>query len=171
MAGRGPAPKPPGTRARRNADPVHLRVVTVEPTKQPGLPEVWRNEVVIDSETGEETLKRRKMTWPPQTIAWWQMWDESPLSNEFTDSDWTYLLDTALLHAAFWSGNMKAAAELRQRVAKFGATPEDRARLRIQFAVADESERKAEEGRKRPAAKRTTSRKKTTDPRLALASG
>lgn len=171
MAGRGPAPKPPGTRARRNADPVHLRVVTIEPTKQPGLPDVFRNEWVYNPETGEDELKRKKMQWPAQTIAWWKMWDESPLSNEFTDSDWLFLLDTALIHAAMWSGDMKAAAELRQRVAKFGATPEDRARLRIQFAVADESERKAEEGRKRPPAKRTTSRKKTTDPRLALASG
>ena len=30
--------------------------------------------------------------------------------------------------------------ELRLRVAKFGATPEDRARLRITFAVADSAE-------------------------------
>ncbi|WP_443701391.1 phage terminase small subunit [Prescottella equi] len=36
---------------------------------------------------------------------------------------------------------------MRLRVAKFGATPEDRARLRIQFAAADEADGK----RTRPA--------------------
>ena len=39
------------------------------------------------------------------------------------------------------------AAELRLRVAKFGATPEDRARLRIQFAQADEADSKRPEKR------------------------
>jgi hypothetical protein len=68
------------------------------------------------------------------------MWNESPLSAEFTQTDWDFLLDTALLHARFWQGDPKMAAELRLRVAKFGATPEDRARLRITFAQADEAE-------------------------------
>lgn len=40
-------------------------------------------------------------------------------------------MDTALLHAELWSGNGAVASELRLRVAKFGATPEDRARLRM----------------------------------------
>jgi hypothetical protein len=66
------------------------------------------------------------------------MWAESPLSATFGQTDWDFLLDTAILHASYWSGDMGAAAELRIRVAKFGATPEDRARLRIQFAEADE---------------------------------
>ncbi len=35
------------------------------------------------------------------------------------------------MHAEFWLGNRSLAAELRLRVAKFGATPEDRARLRL----------------------------------------
>ena len=68
------------------------------------------------------------------------MWAESPLSADFTETDWDFLLDTALIHARYWMGTMSLAGELRLRVAKFGATPEDRARLRIQFASADESE-------------------------------
>ena len=40
-------------------------------------------------------------------------------------------MDTALLHAELWAGNAACASELRLRVAKFGATPEDRARLRM----------------------------------------
>lgn len=124
MAGRGPAPKPRDQRARRNAEPLPLRTYIVETADQPELPEFMP--------TG--------LAWPAQTRAWWGMWAESPLSDDFTISDWTFLLDTALLHAAMWLGDTKVAAELRQRVAKFGAPPEDRARLRITFAAADEAD-------------------------------
>jgi hypothetical protein len=68
------------------------------------------------------------------------MWADSPLSDDFTSTDWSELLDTARLHAAFWFGDNSVAAELRLRVAKFGATPEDRVRLRIQFAMAKNAE-------------------------------
>lgn len=122
MAGRGPAPKDPSRRARRNKEPQPLRVIHAEPTAQPDLP--------------------AHMDWPQATADWWAMWAESPLSAEFTSTDWAFLLDTALLHAALWSGDSKAAPELRLRVAKFGATPEDRARLRITFAQADDADEK-----------------------------
>ena len=120
MAGRGPAPKDPSKRARRNKDPQGLRVIWAEPKPQPKLP------------TG--------VKWHPQTRRWWKMWGDSPLAGEFTANDWSELLDTAVLHSAFWSGQTTLAAELRLRVAKFGATPEDRARLRITFAQADEAD-------------------------------
>ena len=125
MAGRGPAPganpaaKPEGRRARRGSSGPVMRVVEAEPVPQPDLPDV---------------------EWPARTLEWWSMWGESPLSAEFTSTDWSELMDTALLHAAYWSGDLKVAGELRLRVAKFGATPEDRARLRIQFATADRAE-------------------------------
>lgn len=132
MAGRGPAPKDPNRRARRNGDPVPLRVIHAEPTAQPELPSLTIRDdgriVVLD--------------WPDVTREWWQMWAASPLSDEFTETDWSELRDTARLHALFWLGDKSVAGELRLRVAKFGATPEDRARLRIQFAAADEAEAK-----------------------------
>ncbi|HEY9369747.1 hypothetical protein [Streptomyces sp.] len=57
------------------------------------------------------------------------------------ESDWYFLLDTALMHTTMWSkGQWTLAAEVRLRVAKYGATPEDRARLRMQFADADEKD-------------------------------
>ncbi|MGX7727587.1 phage terminase small subunit [Rhodococcus sp. 5G237] len=130
MAGRGPAPKDPSKRARRNADPVAMRVITADPTAQPGLPEVQL--------PGSD----EPFAWPEATQRWWKMWGDSPLAADFTANDWSELLDTALLHARFWSGDVKVAGELRLRVAKFGATPEDRARLRIQFAAADEADEK-----------------------------
>ena len=49
-----------------------------------------------------------------------------------TDTDWDFLLDTALMHHTMWAkARWEFAAELRLRAAKFGATPEDRMRLRL----------------------------------------
>lgn len=70
------------------------------------------------------------------------MWRDASQSEHFMASDWDFLLDTAVLHTAMWCGNAAVAAELRLRVAKFGATPEDRARLRMSFADADEKDAK-----------------------------
>lgn len=92
----------------------------------------------IEFVQGEQPDLPEGIQWPDRTREWWAMWAESPLSATFGQTDWDFLLDTAVLHAAFWSGDVSAAAELRIRVAKFGATPEDRARLRIQFSEADE---------------------------------
>jgi hypothetical protein len=129
MAGRGPTPKDPSKRARRNSTEP-LRVITAEPVAQPELPtiEVERDGVLVE------------FVWPARTLQWWQMWADSPLSAEFTATDWSELMDTALIHARFWGGQLSLAGELRLRVAKFGATPEDRARLRITFAQAEAAE-------------------------------
>lgn len=122
MPGRGPAPKRervrPNDTARREAE--FVRVADDGTLRGPDLPE------------GE---------WPVQTLLWWDTWRSSPLAQTFGDTDWQFLLDSALLHAELWRGNLAVAPELRLRVAKFGATPEDRARLRMQFAQADEAER------------------------------
>ena len=126
MAGRGPAPKPADQRVRRNADPSALRVIESDPVGQPELPELMPG--------GEP--------WPAQTVEWWRMWGEDPLSSEFRSTDWSELLDTAVIHGRYWSGEIKLAGELRLRTGKFGATAEDRARLRIQFAAADEADDK-----------------------------
>lgn len=119
MAGRGPAPKDPAKRRRRNAAPVPTTVVVDDgQVRGPDLPE------------GHD--------WPEQTRIWWETWRSSPQAQMMTDTDWSFLLDTALLHAELWSGNGAVASELRLRVAKFGATPEDRARLRMQVGEGDE---------------------------------
>lgn len=112
MAGRGPAPKDPAKRRRRNADPIPTTELSEDgQLRGPELPAGF--------------------SWPAPTRAWWQTWRESPQAQALTRTDWDFLLDTALLHAELWSGNGAVAAELRLRVAKFGATPEDRARLRM----------------------------------------
>jgi hypothetical protein len=121
MAGRGPAPKPADRRARSNPDPVPQTVLNARPVKAPSLP--------------------RDVDWHPRTKAWWNTWKSSPQASTFTATDWSFLLDTALMHHAMWSkGQWTLAAEVRLRVAKFGATPEDRARLRMVFAGGGQAE-------------------------------
>ena len=77
------------------------------------------------------------IAWTVQTAKWWLTWRRSPQAQTFTESDWDFLLDTAMLHQEFWSGSLSVAGELRLRVGKFGATPEDRMRLRLQVTAED----------------------------------
>ena len=153
MAGRGPAPKAPGARARRNKGP-EMQVLPARNAKQPALPKIPGR------------------SWPAQTRKWWKAWGDSPLSDDFGDTDWSFLLDTALLHARFWEGDTTVASELRLREAKFGATPEDRMRLRIQFEQADEATAKGETRRRSAgaAAKKPPAKKGSAaeDPRAIL---
>jgi hypothetical protein len=138
MAGMGPAPKPEGRKARRNKDAVPQTVLRWEHAEAPELPEfrIERDGDLIE------------FVWPERTREWWQMWIDSPQAEHFGSSDWEYLLDTALIHARYWMGNLSLAGELRLRVAEFGATPSARARLRMVFADADD----ADQGRGRSGA-------------------
>ena len=87
----------------------------------------------------------KSLEWCDQTRKWWMAWRHSPNSMLMTDTDWEFMLDTALLHNELWSPHDSAttttkfgavsmtqlAGEIRQRVAKFGATYEDRKKLRM----------------------------------------
>ena len=135
----GPAPKDPNNRARRNKDLAPVRYITpARAVVKPDLPEF---EVEVRPKDGEPYMV--PFGWPDATRDWWAMLDFHPLVKEFFDSDWSYLLDTAVIHAAFWRGNVSVAAELRQREAKYGFTPDDRAKLRIFTATAVEAETRA----------------------------
>lgn len=127
----GPRPKDadqlvnPSSRRDRKAA---MQVVVDEPVGPPDLP---------DNPFYEE--------WPEQTARWWDSWINNPLTDDYRESDWLDLVDCAVIHSRLWSGEIKAAAELRLRMARHGATREDRARLRITFAQADSAERRASE--------------------------
>jgi hypothetical protein len=118
MAGHGPAPKPAATRRRRNKPdlPAPLPVTPDDELRGPELPDVFEE------------------AWHSRTQAWWLTWRRSAQAQAFTETDWDFLIDTALMHHTMWSkGRWEFAAELRLRAAKFGATPEDRMRLKIQI--------------------------------------
>jgi hypothetical protein len=116
MAGMGPPPKAAATRRRRNkpAAPTVL-VQAPDELRGPDLPTD-----VLDE------------PWHSRTAAWWLTWRRSAQAQTFIETDWDFLLDTALMHHTMWSkGRWEFAAELRLRAAKMGATPEDRMRLKM----------------------------------------
>ena len=149
MAGKGPKPKDPSSRARTNKSVIATKILTPTPIGclQPNLPD--------------------GIEWTERTVVWWKMWAAQPQAALFMDSDWEFLLDTALIHSKFWSGEMNLAAELRLRVAKLGATLEDRDRLKMQFATTDEVVERVKSRRERMSSKQPV---KSKDPRLTLVS-
>jgi hypothetical protein len=121
MAGHGPAPKDPATRRRRNVVPPPTVIEADDELRGPDLP--------IDVLPNHEQ-------WHQRTRDWWRTWRTSAQAQTFTATDWDFLLDTALMHHTMWSqGRWEFASELRLRAAKFGATPEDRMRLRLQVTA------------------------------------
>lgn len=97
---------------------------------------------VLQFTPGQQPALPDDVDWHPMTVKWWAMWSRHPIAQELSEGDWSFLLETAWLNHRYWNGDFKQAAELRLRTAKFGITPEDRARLRIVFADADEKETK-----------------------------
>lgn len=119
MAGRGFVPDPSKT-SKTGHGQEKVRVLPLVRCPQPKLP-------TAPFESG----------WHPQTLVWWEKWGRSPLAADFTEADWDTLIDTAIVHSKHWMGYKDAAAELRLRMANYGVTPADRARLRIVWADAD----------------------------------
>ncbi len=136
MAGVGRPPKDPDKRARGNRAPEVTEIVSDGKLYGPPLPRLGFNMMQkVRGEKGWISVPANA-TWPEQTKRWWNTWRRSPQAKTHTETDWDFLLETAVLHAQFWLGDNSVAAELRLRVAKFGATPEDRQRLRIRVTEA-----------------------------------
>ncbi|WP_030558728.1 phage terminase small subunit [Streptomyces aureocirculatus] len=123
MAGRGPAPKDSAKRRRRNAADLETVITPDDELRGPELPS---GVLGVDEDTGEP------VEWHPMTQLWWDSWRMSPQAQQFVQTDWLFLIDTALMHHTMWArGRWEFASEVRLRAAKFGATPEDRARLKL----------------------------------------
>jgi hypothetical protein len=75
----------------------------------------------------------------------WRTWATSPQATKWAETDWAELEITTRLVDGFYQGDMKLAGEIRQRVAKWGATTEDRARLRMSIEDDAQDQDKAEE--------------------------
>lgn len=126
MAGIGPPPKAPGKRVGHSKDRIAGREVSFLPVEPHDLP----GDLLPD---GEE--------WHTATLRWWKRWCESPLAENLPEVDWSELESCAVLHHEFMrKRSFTLGSELRLRMAKFGATPEDRQRLRIITTTADEKD-------------------------------
>ena len=123
MGGKGPART--GKAVRRNKTPDTVKLTNPDGKKYGfDLPKG-----VVKDKDGDPC------PWHPMTKLWWAAWRTSPQATRMlTENDWFFLLDTALMHHQMWSsGRWDFASEIRLRVAKFGATPEDRLRLHLEI--------------------------------------
>lgn len=138
MPGNGPPPKPGSiSQQKKKSSAPPTTVLTAEGhAVQPPLP---------DRANGQP--------WCEATKTWWDTWKDSPQHKAgiiATESDWQYLADTALLHQAVWGdGELKWLAELRLRVSAYGATYQDRLKLRLTFADTTVAEGKAAQSTER----------------------
>lgn len=149
----GPAPKHPGTRARRNQTSTRATLRAVPDMPTPALPE------------------HPKGPWHAMTATWWADVWASPMAPEFDASDTHGLYALAMLVDDFWradeSGNrMKLAAEIRQQGQRFGLSPIDRRRLQWEIERTEAAQEKSAVRRER--ARPVTS---AADPRSLLTGG
>lgn len=71
--------------------------------------------------------------WPTATKKWWVVVSTMPHCTLWSDSDWNFALDTALLAAELHTGNVRVATELRNRERVLGTTVDYRRDLRIRY--------------------------------------
>lgn len=116
MGSRGPAPKANAVRTNK-----HESAVEISKESQPGRP-----------------LPRTLPVFTSGAKRFWKIWAESPQSATWIETDWLELEMTTLLVDQLYKGETKLAGEIRQRVAKWGATNEDRARLRMKLETPEE---------------------------------
>jgi hypothetical protein len=121
-----PGPAPQEKHTRKSNDRQSIKLVADGKTRGPSLP----RGLLKDSKGNAEA-------WHPATVKWWNSWRKSPQAvRMMTGPDWDFLLDTALVHHEYWkTRRFELAGELRLRVQQFGATPEARARLRVEVAT------------------------------------
>lgn len=80
----------------------------------------------------------KEQGWPAGTRRWWRVVSRMPHCVLWSESDWQFALDTALVAAAFHGGDMARATELRAREKILGTTADARRDLRIRY-VSQES--------------------------------
>lgn len=126
MAVAGRKPKAPGQALNRNK-PTHdwTEVENVPYRDGPDLPAypVARLDPESDPLDG----------WHTMTLDWWDDVRSMPHARLWTRSDWRFAFDTALVADRFYSGDVKAAAELRIREKTLGTTADYRRDLRIRY--------------------------------------
>lgn len=133
MPAPGRKPKPEDQRRNQNKPMVDWTVVTDEPYrgKKPGLPSKFQ---YVDKGAVLEVKI------PPRTRAWWKRVSSMPHCVLWTETDWQFALDTAMVHAAFVLGDTVRAGELRVREKQMGTTFDSRRDLRIRYVPAAEVE-------------------------------
>lgn len=82
---------------------------------------------------------RGRQKWHELVEQWWENLRHMPHCITWTETDWQFALETALMKQQFWldyqAGEMKttAATEIRRREDQIGTTSEARRKLRIRY--------------------------------------
>lgn len=131
MGGKGPAPKPASIRQRRN--------------KKAGATQLPANEDAKKKIPPLQNPDKRKFH--RLTRAWWKRVWESPMANEYLDTDIDGLARLAILVDNYYQNPMAKNAkemmgEIRLQEARFGLSPVDRSRLQWEVMKGEEAERK-----------------------------
>lgn len=82
---------------------------------------------------GKSPALPREVGWPSSTKRWWRVVSRMPHCVLWTEADWQFALDTALLVKAFHEGDLRVATEVRQREKILGTTADARRDLRIRY--------------------------------------
>jgi len=75
--------------------------------------------------------------WPAETRRWWAAVSRMPHCVLWSAADWQFALDSAVVAATFHAGDVRVAAELRQREKILGTTHDARRDLRIRYVEPD----------------------------------
>lgn len=121
MALPGTKPKPDGQKRNR-----HLPTID------------WVDVPDVPFEGGPPLPSRRAggKAWPARTKRWWAAISRMPHCALWDDVAWEYAVDVAHVHAKFDEGDMRVAAELRNREKLLGNTMDSRRDLRIRYVPA-----------------------------------
>lgn len=71
--------------------------------------------------------------WPKWTKDWWAVISAMPHCKLWSDSEWRFAVETALVAAELHTGDIKAATELRNREKILGTTMDYRRALQIKY--------------------------------------
>lgn len=156
---RGPPPKDPSLRQRRNKATTRARLPAESVAKKgkvPGLPR----------------RAPRTGAWHPRVKAWWNAVWRSPMATEFLEADRQRLELIAELRQQFHraietdgKGLATLASEIRQQEVSFGLTPMDRRRLEWEVDRGEAATARTQERRKQTDLRKATEGK---DPRDLL---
>jgi hypothetical protein len=120
----GRKPKPDGQKRNRHAP-------TFDWVEVPNVPFV--NPPDLPPRPGD----RR---WSAHTKRWWKAVSGMPHCALWTEADWSYAFDTAIIAAQLHDGDIRAAAPLERREKVLGTTLDYRRDLRIRYVDPDAQE-------------------------------
>lgn len=151
MAGRGPAPKPPGQRRNRSA-PQRGEWVDLPPLKRAVLPPLRRR-------------GKHEQPWQPRTRAMWEAWRRSAVTAMYGPDEIATAQHLAEVYDAYvLDGTGRMASEIRLLMDGLGLTPKGKRDLR--WRVVEDDGKAAKPGRDELEAvrERRASRVRAVDP-------